>query len=74
MKSPLPAPISLARNPRGIAGAARLRDIDRNTPRPQPLQRRTQHLAAPPASRRRIHNRQIGFGTLQRTLGKFAMW
>src|SRR5258708_1938766 len=51
--------VGLARNPRGIACALRLRHLNRNSARSQPLQRRTQHLAAAPAARRRIHDGQI---------------
>src|SRR5229473_2224502 len=51
--------VGLARNPRGIEGALRLGNVDRNPARSQPLQRRLQQFTAAPTACRRIHDSQI---------------
>src|SRR5258708_150876 len=48
-----------ARNPRGTPAPRGPPPPTRTPPRPHPPQPRPQHLAAPPAPRRRIHDGQI---------------
>src|SRR6266567_920083 len=58
-KVPDAALIGFARNLRRLSRSARYSYGDFDAARPQTLQRGAQQFAAPPAPRRRIHNRKI---------------